>query len=112
MVRKFSKRARGYILIYMTLESDEMKHDQTGITHQMIEKMKKFISSHRAALDFDKGHLNKVITSEGYDFRTEVKSEKVGLVRVRDNRGGARKRGQTLLEITKKGKKQKSSDNK
>ena len=96
MVRKFSKRAGGYMLAYRALESDEMKHNQTDITHQIIGKMKKVISSHSAALDFDKGNLNKVITVEGYDFVTEVKSEKVGLVRVMDNRGGAGKKRQTL----------------
>ncbi|KAL7523118.1 hypothetical protein ACHAXR_000032, partial [Thalassiosira sp. AJA248-18] len=64
MVRKFSGRARGYMLAYNLLETDEMKEkgEPTEITHKMIEKMKKVISSHRAALDFDKGFLNKVIT--------------------------------------------------
>ena len=43
MVRKFSKRARGYMVAYHALESDEMKdNDQpTEFSHQMIEKMKK-----------------------------------------------------------------------
>ena len=100
------------MLAYMALESDKMNDQPTEITHQMIEEMKKVISSHRATLDFDKGYLNKVVTAEGYDFMTEVKSEKVGLVRVKDNQGGARKKRQTLLEISKIVKKQKSSGHK
>ena len=43
--------------------------------------MRKIVSSHRAALDFDKGYLTKVITEEGYDLVSEVKSEKLGLVK-------------------------------
>ena len=79
---------------YKALESDEMKeNDQpTKISHQMIEKMKKVISSHRAALDFDKGYLNKVITAEGYDFVAEVKLEKVGLVKAESKRGGKQRK--------------------
>ena len=47
----------------------------------MIEKMKKIVSSHQAALDFDKGFLTKVRIDEGYDLVSEVKSEKVGLLK-------------------------------
>ena len=43
------------MLAYRALESDEMTEEPTEITHKMIEKMKKVISSHRAALDFDRG---------------------------------------------------------
>ena len=43
MVRKFSKRARGYVAAYKALESDEMKENDkpAEISHRMIEKMKK-----------------------------------------------------------------------
>ena len=111
MVRKFSGRARGYMIAYRMLESEEMnEHDEsTDITHQMIEKMKMVVSSHRASLDFDKSYLNKVVTAEGYDFVAEVKSEKVGLVRREDRRGGTRRKRQTLLDISEIVKKQKSS---
>ena len=57
--------------------------------------MNKVISSHRAALNFDKGYLNKVKTVDGYDFMAEVKSEKQGLIKLeseREKRGGARRR--------------------
>jgi len=66
MVRKFSRRARGYMQAYVVFESsDEMKNNSSkpdNITHHMIEKMKKVISSHRAASDFDRGFLNKMIS--------------------------------------------------
>ena len=47
MVRKFSKRARDYMLAYRAFETDEMKGGmkdggkQLDITHKMIEKMRK-----------------------------------------------------------------------
>ncbi|EJK63560.1 hypothetical protein THAOC_15773 [Thalassiosira oceanica] len=64
MVRKFSKRARDYMLAYRAFETDEMKGGMKDsgkpldITHHMIEKMKKVVSSHRAALDHDRGYLD------------------------------------------------------
>ena len=57
----------------------------------MIEKMKKFISSHRAALDFDRGFLNKIVTEEGFDLVAEVKSGKKSL-----SKKGKRKRQNTI----------------
>jgi len=44
MVKKLSKRARGYMLAYMALESsnnDVTLIERTYITHNMIERMKK-----------------------------------------------------------------------
>ncbi len=55
MARKLSKRAQGYMLAYLGLD-EKQKEDSshiTCITHQMIKKMKKVMSSHRAALEFD-----------------------------------------------------------
>ena len=57
----------------------------------MIEKMKKVISSHRAALDFDRGFLNKIVTEEGFDLVAEVKSGKKSL-----SKKGKRKRQNTI----------------
>ena len=57
----------------------------------MIEKMKKVISSHRAALDFDRGFLDKIVTEEGFDLVAEVKSEKKSL-----SKKGKRKRQTTI----------------
>ena len=78
-VRKFSKRPRGYMLAYWALECDVMKEStnrQTDISHRMIEKMKKVISSHRAAFHFDRGYLNKIVTGEGFDLVAKVKPER------------------------------------
>ena len=79
MVKKLSKRARGYMLAYMALESsnnDVTLIERTDITNNMIERMKKVISSHHAALDFDQGFLIRIITVEGLDsLLSEVKSE-------------------------------------
>ncbi|EJK59965.1 hypothetical protein THAOC_19758 [Thalassiosira oceanica] len=73
MVRKFSKRARDYMLAYRAFETDEMKGGMKDsgkpldITHHMIEKMKKVVSSHRAALDHDRDYLDKIIKEECFD---------------------------------------------
>ena len=75
------------------------------LSHAMIEKMKKIVSSHRAALDFDKAFLTKVRIDEGYDLVAEVKSEKVGLLKtVIKQKAGVRRKnkyqtiGQYFLE--------------
>ena len=57
--------------------------------------MKKLISSHCAALEFDKGYLNKVKTVDKYNFVAEVKSEKQILIKLEsgsEKRGGERRR--------------------
>lgn len=76
-----------------------MTEEPTEITHKMIEKMKKVISSHRAALDFDRGFLNKVITAEGFDLVAEVKSEKKGLSKV-----GKKRKQSSISSFAKKKK--------
>ena len=79
------------MLAYKALEDESMNevtNNQTDITHKMIEKMKKVVSTHRAALDFDNGFLKKIVTAEGFDLVAEVKSEKKGL----SNCGKKRKR--------------------
>ena len=112
MVRKFSKRARFYMVGYKVLEKELLTNDKSPeqLSHAMIEKMKKIVSSHRAALDFDKGYLTKVITEEGYDLVSEVKSEKLGLVkRVTKQKAGVRqkRRYQTILAYKVEKKKRK-----
>ena len=47
----------------------------------MIEKNEKNVSSHRAASDFDRGFLNKVLTAEGYGFVAEVNQKRLGSLR-------------------------------
>ena len=53
--------------------------------------MKKVISSHQAALDFDRGFLNKIVIAEGFDLVAEVKSGKKSL-----SKKGKRKRQNTI----------------
>ena len=68
------------------------------------------LSSYQAALDFGKGYLNKVITAEGYDFVSKVKSEKLGLVKtVTEKRESVRRKRlfQMFLAYDAKKKKQK-----
>ena len=70
---------------YRALEPDEMNQhedNQNEITHQMIEIMKKVISSHRASLDFDHGYQNKVKTVDGYDFVAKVKYDTQSLIKL------------------------------
>ena len=101
---------------YRALEYDEMNQhaDQPNeITHQMIKKMKKLISSHHAALAFDQGYLNKVKTVDGYDFVAEVKYEKQILIKLEsgnEKRGGARRR-RIQSQFPYKNRKQKANDN-
>ena len=84
MVRKFSRRARSYMLTYLALETDDCeevnsilkKQKQLGdgdkpdvITYGSIESMKKILSSHRAALDFDHGFIHRLV------IKSEVKKQ-------------------------------------
>ena len=77
IVRKFSARARRYMVTYQSL--DMMKKDGTDplgeghqISHQRIENMMKMIKSHRAALDFDKEFIMKSVKASNFDFKEEV----------------------------------------
>ena len=83
MIRKFSRRARGYMLTYLALEYDAnpilMTQKQLGnrdegevITYGSIEKMKKVLSSHRAALDFNHGFIHRLV------MKSEVKKQDDG----------------------------------
>ena len=95
MVRKFSKRARDYMVGYKVFEQELLTGNKTSeqLSHAMIEKMKKIVSSHRAALDFDRSFLTKVRIEEGYDLKAEVKSKKVGLMKtVVKKLGGVRRK--------------------
>jgi hypothetical protein len=54
MVRKFSRRARHYILAYFYMEHDEEnKIDEEGLHELNIERVKKEFKTHRSAIDFD-----------------------------------------------------------
>ena len=100
------------MVAYKLLGSDEMKENNkpAELSRKMIKKMKIIVKSHRCALDFDRGFLNKVIDAEGYDFVAEVKSEKLGSVKaVTKKREGVQKKRlfQTFLAYKVEMKKQK-----
>ncbi len=58
MVRKFSRRARQYILAYFYIEH-EMKEDiEEGLHEINIERIKKEFKTHRSAIDFDERFIN------------------------------------------------------
>jgi hypothetical protein len=72
-VRKFSRRAREYILAYHTLHSQQQQQPPSSassetdthlITPMKIEALVKDFKTHRCALDFDKGFIKAVITKE------------------------------------------------
>ena len=72
LVRRFSKRARQYMLSYQAL--DLQSHDNISsvrcsnesISYQQIEKMKALLKCYRTAIDFD----NKFIMTAVLDFNT------------------------------------------
>ena len=63
LIRKFSRRARSYMLTYKSLEivgegsKDQDDKKSNDITHKHIENTQKLFRTHRAALDFDKGFI-------------------------------------------------------
>jgi hypothetical protein len=80
VVRKFSQRARSYMLRYKSLELEdtnkniETKNETTNlITLVKIESMKKVLN-HRAALDFDKDFVMGSISKVGFKFEEEIES--------------------------------------
>jgi hypothetical protein len=80
VVRKFSQRARSYMLRYKSLKLEdtnkniETKNETTNlITLVKIESMKKVLN-HRAALDFDKDFVMGSISKVGFKFEEEIES--------------------------------------
>jgi len=85
IVRKFSRRARGYMEAYVALDiNEEEEMYGTPIPHRKIEQLKKVLKSHRAAIDFDKEFIMKFVARDGFDIKevgldkkpAAVKSEK------------------------------------
>ena len=76
LVRKFSGRARRYMLTYKSLEMRANSSAETEVESKMslakIESMTKIIKSHRAALDFDKNFIMKSVTAADFSFEEEV----------------------------------------
>ena len=68
-IRKFSRRARQYVLAYHALHSEQQQQISTEqsetylITPMKIESLVKKFKTHRCALDFDKGFIKAAITT-------------------------------------------------
>ncbi len=59
MIRKFSRRARHYILAYFWIEHDqEEKIKEEGTSEINIERMKREFKTHQNAIDFDEKFIN------------------------------------------------------
>jgi hypothetical protein len=91
LIRKFSRRARSYMLTYKSLEmvgeNEDTKQSQDNISHSRIESMRKIIKCHRTALDFDRGFIaQSVKTMDGFDLEHTIQ---IGLPK--EKRGRKRK---------------------
>ena len=73
IIRKFSSRAREYMQTYkiMGLDADKNVSEDSPILHKMIETLKKMLKSPRAAIDFDKGYIMKVV-SRKFDLQKDL----------------------------------------
>ena len=58
MVRKFSRRARQYILAYFYIEHEMKENVEEGLHEINIERIKKEFKTHRSAIDFDEKFIN------------------------------------------------------
>jgi hypothetical protein len=86
LIRKFSRRARSYMLTYKSLE---MKRELgADMTHSKIEAMQKVFRSHRCALEFDKAFIEKIVENSDFNYKSEV----VNGVAVKKEKGKKRKR--------------------
>ena len=54
MVRKFSRRARQYILAYFYIEHEMKENVEEGLHEINIERIKKEFKTHRSAIDLMK----------------------------------------------------------
>ncbi len=98
LIRKFSRRAWSYVLIYKSLEmvgeNEDTKQSQDNISHSRIESMRKIIKCpHRAALGFDRGFIaQSVKTMDGFDLEHTIH---IGL----PNKKWGRKRKNTYSSV-------------
>ena len=77
LVRKFSKRARDYMVTYKSLELREAEEDigEGGeISQHKIETLLRIVKSHRSALDFDAGFVVRLVAAAGFNFEEEVEA--------------------------------------
>jgi hypothetical protein len=69
-VRKLSRRARAYICAYYTLHQQNLANNcendndrPAALTLPLIERLMKAFKTHRAAVDFDAGFVNSVVSA-------------------------------------------------
>lgn len=77
LIRRFSKRARQYMLSYQSLEKHDENENESNIvgqciSQQKIEKMKLLLKSHRAAIDFDKNFVVQSVTEANFNWDKEL----------------------------------------
>ncbi len=58
MIRKFSRRARHYILAYFFIEHNQESNIEGELSELNIERVKKEFKTHRSAIDFDEKFIN------------------------------------------------------
>jgi hypothetical protein len=78
MVRKFSKRARQYMVGYKLMEMDANTKDecqQKLISQCKIERMKKVLKTHRAALDFDSKFVFQSVAASDFNWDNEIETD-------------------------------------
>jgi len=69
IVRKLSRRARSYICAYYTLHQQNLANNcendnrPAALTLPLIERLMKAFKTHRAAVDFDAGFVNSVVSA-------------------------------------------------
>ena len=88
LIRKFSKRARRYMVGYATMESHSNSQNQDdtnqGISHQKIERIKTALKNHRAALDFDNEFVMKTVAAADFNWEKEIETAKISVKRKRN----------------------------
>jgi hypothetical protein len=76
LIRKFSKRARQYMLCYRSLEmsneENPVNSNQDAISKHKIERMKSVLKSHRAAIDFDTNFVMTAVSAVDFDWDKEI----------------------------------------
>ncbi len=77
MVRRFSRRARHYILAYFYIEHEQEKNmDEEGLHELNIERIKKEFKTHRSAIDFDEKFINHCFRKSDNEQNTAGSNER------------------------------------
>jgi hypothetical protein len=77
MVRRFSRRARHYVLAYFYIDHEQEKNmDEEGLHELNIERIKKEIKTHRSAIEFDEKFINHCFHKSDNEQKTVGSSER------------------------------------